>query len=1603
MRHIAVRFALQLLSVITLAFASSYAVAEGSAQLTTSAGYQTSTTLYVDIVDDSVERIRWQTSQGGTQRLRIWNPAGTQIITGLAKNSTTGSLAGNGNGKYRVQFRDNAPGTNTWDIAVVDDAAYPGNVQPGGRLNSIQWNFNTGSYGSATALDSSFYTLVPTGPTTNATVELKLDGFQGFQYSIYANKTGVNGANAGKSVPTSGNTVTPQYSIYLSVPQLSTFSSLTPTVSTPTFTPTTPNCNSGSGTVGGGNAGDFTFTTDIDGTYGLICDLNGDSVFDETSNGDLFLTGNATAGSNTITWDGKDKNGNDVSTGNYQCKVRVAVGESHYPFQDVETTYQGLRLFQVNSDLSRTALNMYWDDNLVQANEASMPAGDAGSGVGTMPNGQVSLATSGASGINSGNYSDPFAANTNARAWGNYNGSGLSKGNDAFLDTYAFTSGMTSGTVTLSVINSTADADSDGLTDLVEICTHGTDPNDNDTDNDGLTDGSEINTHGTDPNDPDTDGDGLTDGYEVNTSLTNPLLKDTDGDGMDDGNGVTTNVVLDNCALIANPTQSDIDGDGLGDACDSDMDGDGVPNGTDNCPSVPNSAQTDTDSDGVGDACDFTPQTITVTTPAPGSAEFGETFPVAATASSGLPVSITASGSCSGSGTGSATITVTSSTGTCTVTYNQAGDGTYAAAPQVTSSTTATKASQTITVTTPAPATADFGDTFTVAATSSSGDPVVVTTTGGCSNVGNDVTITSSSVPCVVHYNVPASTNYDAAPEVTDTSTTGKASQTITVTTPAPATADFGDTFTVAATSSSGDAVVVTTTGGCSNVGNTVTITSSSVPCVVHYNVPASTNYDAAPEVTDTSTTSPASQTITVTTPAPATADFGDTFTAEATSSSGLPVAITVSGNCSGSGVGTAIITVTGGTGSCTVMYDQAGDADYDAAPQVTEVAAITPDGDLDGIPDVTDNCPADANADQLDTDGDNIGDVCDTDIDGDGIINTSDNCPLVSNSDQLNTDGDSMGDACDTDRDGDGILNTADNCPLISNADQANIDGDSMGDVCDADMDGDGIDNTADNCPVNPNADQVDTDTDGIGDVCDPDAFDPDPGVLFRKWGGEVKKDRFGVSVANAGDVNGDGINDVVVGAYLWDKVVPKLDKNGNPILNKKGVVKTKKLKDVGRVYVYSGRDATELFSLPSEQITGGNKGDWFGYSVAGADIDNDGFSDIIVGAPRWDVPKSGTQKAVRDAGRVYVFSGQTGRLMDAVSIKGTAAGDNLGFSVARAGLVNADTNADVIVGIPRADIVSSTDGKLLRDAGRALVCSGASLVAGTACDTSTALFKVDGNTAGDRLGLAVAGAGDVDGDGRDDVVIGLPKDDPSSDKKDAGAAVIYSGATGTEWARLNGEAKGDWFGYSVAGAGDLTGDGKAEVAVGAYRHTASVSVIVKGKTKTKRLKQAGAVYAYNCATVPCTPVLKKEGEVSGDRLGWSVAGAGDVNNDGQNDVLAGSPGRDTTVSITTPKGKVKVKKLKDVGAVYVLNGATGQFIHTPLLGLRKKDNRGMCVVGIGDIDLDGFSDIVTAAPNADREVFLPPKKPGKPPKRKLLRDVGFVEGMSGKIATGN
>ncbi len=146
-------------------------------------------------------------------------------------------------------------------------------------------------------------------------------------------------------------------------------------------------------------------------------------------------------------------------------------------------------------------------------------------------------------------------------------------------------------------------------------------------------------------------------------------------------------------------------------------------------------------------------------------------------------------------------------------------------------------------------------------------------------------------------------------------------------------------------------------------------------------------------------------------------------------------------------------------------------------------------DTDLDGVPDSSDNCPLTPNSDQLDQDGDGIGDVCDPDIDGDGHLNEPDNCPVFANPDQLDTDNDGFGDVCDGDDDNDSVNDKADNCPLTPNTDQADNDADGIGDVCDPDDDNDSVpDDEPDNCRLIANPDQADADGDGIGDVCDDD-----------------------------------------------------------------------------------------------------------------------------------------------------------------------------------------------------------------------------------------------------------------------------------------------------------------------------------------------------------------------------------------------------------------------------------------------------------------------------------------------------------------------------------
>ena len=305
-------------------------------------------------------------------------------------------------------------------------------------------------------------------------------------------------------------------------------------------------------------------------------------------------------------------------------------------------------------------------------------------------------------------------------------------------------------------------------------------------------------------------------------------------------------------------------------------------------------------------------QAITFTTNAPASAAYNSSFTVAATGGgSGNPVVFTSSGSC---GNSAATYTMTSGTGTCSVIANQAGDTNYLAAAQVTQTVNATLASQTITFTTNAPASASYNSSFTVAANASSGLAVVYTNAGVCGNSGATYTMTSGTGTCSVIASQPGNSNYAAAPAVTQTVNATLASQAITFTTNAPATAVYNSSFTVAATASSGLAVVYSSAGVCGNSGATFTMTSGTGTCSVIANQPGNSNYAAASAVTETVNATLASQTITFTANAPATAPYNSSFTVAATASSGLAVVYSNAGVCSNSG---ATYTITSGTGTC--------------------------------------------------------------------------------------------------------------------------------------------------------------------------------------------------------------------------------------------------------------------------------------------------------------------------------------------------------------------------------------------------------------------------------------------------------------------------------------------------------------------------------------------------------------------------------------------------------------------------------------------------------------------------------------------------------------
>jgi hypothetical protein len=310
----------------------------------------------------------------------------------------------------------------------------------------------------------------------------------------------------------------------------------------------------------------------------------------------------------------------------------------------------------------------------------------------------------------------------------------------------------------------------------------------------------------------------------------------------------------------------------------------------------------------------------------------GGSATLSATASSGLAVSYSVlSGPCSVSGS---TLTANHA-GSCTVAADQAGNGNYNAASQVTRTATVQKADQAITVTNGAPASAVYNTQFTVAATGGgSGNAVAFSSDGACSNTDSTFTMTSGTGICSVMYDQAGDDDYNAAPQVTESVNAAKADQTINITTNAPASAAYNSSFSVAATAPGGT-VSFSSGGSCSNSGATFTITSSSGTCSVMYDQGGDANYNAASQVTESVNAQKADQTINVTLPAPGTAVYNTSFSVAASGGdSGNPVTFSKGGVCTNSG---DTFTMTSGTGTCSVKFDQAGDDNYNAAPQVVQ------------------------------------------------------------------------------------------------------------------------------------------------------------------------------------------------------------------------------------------------------------------------------------------------------------------------------------------------------------------------------------------------------------------------------------------------------------------------------------------------------------------------------------------------------------------------------------------------------------------------------------------------------------------------------------------
>jgi hypothetical protein len=374
------------------------------------------------------------------------------------------------------------------------------------------------------------------------------------------------------------------------------------------------------------------------------------------------------------------------------------------------------------------------------------------------------------------------------------------------------------------------------------------------------------------------------------------------------------------------------------------------------------------------------------------------------------------------------------------------------------------------------------------------------------------------------------------------------------------------------------------------------------------------------------------------------------------------------------------------------------------------------------------------------------------------------------------------------------------------------------------------------------------------------------EPVRIIREWRGEAAGDQFGWIARNIGDVDGDGINDIVTSApthgagnsnagriyvysvgsghLLWTADGQPGDQLGTGVeaandTNRDGIPDVVASGPAGKgvAHVYSGRDGHVL-----QTFTSPNADESFGNHISGAgDVNGDGYADVIVGSPG----KEGESKM---PGHAYVYSGRDGSLLQTLS--GERPGDRFGSTVA--GYADARQHL-LVVGAPGAGPSHH---------GRVYAYDGLS---------TRPRFSVEADATGNMLGyMFVSVPGDMDGDGVRDIY--------ASDWSNAahgpstGRVYMVSGRTGRQLYALTGESAGDGFGTSPSMAGDVDGDGRADLIVGAWQY--GQAAISGGRAYLYSGRDGRLLRTYTCRT-------------PGDTFGFDAVGMGDVDGDGTVDLL--------------------------------------------------------------------------------------------------------------------